>query len=106
MANLTRQEYVLCTRDGGIELTLVFPSIELATQAADHFQRLYYMAYDSDTRVDEVSKFYRPNSSISWNGNPYAGADGVRQLLIGMPKTKHDVLSFDCHPIPGLLGLT
>ncbi|KZV76374.1 NTF2-like protein [Peniophora sp. CONT] len=75
--------------------------IELATRAADHFQRLYYTAYDSDTRADTVPNFYRPNSAIAWNGSPHAGADGIRQLLMRMPKTKHDVLSYDCHPIPG-----
>ncbi|KAI0032144.1 NTF2-like protein [Vararia minispora EC-137] len=83
MANLTKED------------------IEIATRAADHFQRLYYTAYDSSTRVDDLPNFYRPNSAISWNGNPYAGAEGMRQLVMGMPKTKHDVLSFDCHPIPG-----
>jgi NTF2-related export protein 1/2 len=64
---------------------------------------LYYTAHDSTTRIDDLPNFYRPNSAVSWNGNPYAGADGVRQLMMGMPKTKHDVLSFDCHPIPGAL---
>ncbi|KAI0320070.1 NTF2-like protein [Amylostereum chailletii] len=75
--------------------------IEIATRAADHFTRLYYSAYDSSTRINDLPNFYRPNSAISWNGNPYAGADGVRDLISKMPKSKHEVLSFDCHPIPG-----
>ena len=76
-------------------------SIEIATRAADHFTRLYYSAYDSSTRVDDLPNFYRPNSAVSWNGNPYEGAQGVRELIAKMPKTQHEVQSFDCHPIPG-----
>lgn len=38
---------------------------------------------------------------MSWNGNPYEGTQGVRDLIASMPKTQHEVLSFDCHPIPG-----
>ncbi len=76
-------------------------SIEIATRAADHFTRLYYSAYDSSTRVDDLPNFYRPNSAVSWNGNPYEGSQGVRDLMAKMPKTQHEVQSFDCHPIPG-----
>jgi NTF2-related export protein 1/2 len=76
-------------------------SIEISTRAADHFTRLYYSAYDSSTRVDDLPNFYRPNSAVSWNGNPYEGSQGVRDLISKMPKTQHEVQSFDCHPIPG-----
>lgn len=76
-------------------------SIEIATRAADSFQRLYYKTYDSSTRVSDVPAFYRPSSAVSWNGKPFQGADGMRKLMEGMPVTKHDVQSFDCHPIPG-----
>ncbi|KAN0134334.1 NTF2-like protein [Lactarius tabidus] len=83
MANLTKED------------------IEIATRAADHFTRLYYSAYDSPTRVEDLPNFYRTNSAVSWNGNPYEGTQGVRDLIAKMPKTQHEVLSFDCHPIPG-----
>lgn len=76
-------------------------SIEISTRAADHFTRLYYSAYDSSTRVDDLPNFYRLNSAVSWNGNPYEGSQGVRDLISKMPKTQHEVQSFDCHPIPG-----
>ncbi|TFK26640.1 NTF2-like protein, partial [Coprinopsis marcescibilis] len=76
-------------------------SIELATRAADHFTRIYYSTYDSDTRVVDLPQFYRPTSSLTWNGKPFQGADGLRQLVENMPPTKHEVQSFDCHPIPG-----
>ncbi|KII93618.1 hypothetical protein PLICRDRAFT_171349 [Plicaturopsis crispa FD-325 SS-3] len=75
--------------------------IEIATRAADHFQRVYYTTYDSPTRVEDLPKFYRPTSSLAWNGKPYQGSDGVKDLIQKMPPTKHDVQSFDCHPIPG-----
>ena len=51
----------------------------------------------------DIPKFYRPSSAITWNGNPFAGADGVRDLLNDTPITKHEVQCFDCHPIPGRL---
>jgi NTF2-related export protein 1/2 len=76
-------------------------SIEIATRAADQFTRLYYSTYDSPTRTIDLPKFYRPSSAITWNGNPFAGADGVRDLLNDTPITKHEVQCFDCHPIPG-----
>jgi NTF2-related export protein 1/2 len=79
-----------------------YRSIEIATRAADRFTRLYYDAYDSSTRDVDVPKFYRPTSSLTWNGKPYQGSDGVRTLIENMPKTKHDVQCLDCHPIPGL----
>ncbi|KAF9015715.1 hypothetical protein BDQ17DRAFT_1341519 [Cyathus striatus] len=75
--------------------------IDIATRAADHFTRIYYTTYDSDTRLSDLPQFYRQNSSLTWNGKPFQGADGLRQLIEKMPVTKHDVQSFDCHPIPG-----
>ncbi|KAL0951654.1 hypothetical protein HGRIS_008334 [Hohenbuehelia grisea] len=75
--------------------------VEIVTRAADHFIRLYYATYDSDTRVADVPQFYRPTSSLTWNGKPYQGPDGMRELIQSMPSTKHEVNGFDCHPIPG-----
>ncbi|PSR72549.1 hypothetical protein PHLCEN_2v11542 [Hermanssonia centrifuga] len=75
--------------------------IEIAARAADNFTRLYYKTYDSATRIDDLPNFYRPSSALTWNGTPYQGSDGARQLLSKMPPTKHEVQSFDCHPIPG-----
>ena len=82
-------------------VALLFNSIEIATRAADHFTRIYYTAYDSDTRLADLPQFYRPNSSLTWNGKPFQGTDGLIQLVSKMPATKHEVQSFDCHPIPG-----
>jgi len=84
-----------------VATTLTRNDIEIATRAADHFTRIYYTTYDSATRVDDLPKFYRPSSSLTWNGKPYQGSKGVKELIENMPVTKHEVQSFDCHPIPG-----
>ncbi|KAI0308344.1 NTF2-like protein [Multifurca ochricompacta] len=68
--------------------------VEIATRAADHFTRLYYSAYDSPTRMDDL-----PISILE--RKPFEGSQGVRDLISKMPKTQHEVQSFDCHPIPG-----
>lgn len=75
-------------------------SIEIATRAADQFTRLYYSIYDSSTRVDALPNLYRPSSALTWNGEPFQGSEGVRKLMSAMPATKHEIQSFDCHPIP------
>jgi NTF2-related export protein 1/2 len=79
-------------------------SIEIATRAADNFTRIYYSAYDSSTRLGELPTLYRPTSTLTWNGTPFQGVDGLVSLE-NMPPKKHDIQSFDCHPIPGPLFL-
>lgn len=101
MSPLTQNEYVHYAVLKDLSSLNSLISIEIAARAADHFTRLYYSTYDSDTRVDDLPNFYRPTSALTWNGTPYQGSDGVRQLLSKMPPTKHEVQSFDCHPIPG-----
>lgn len=80
---------------------IIANSIEIATRAADQFTRLYYSAYDSPSRITDLPNFYRPTSAMTWNGNPFTGAEGVKDLISRMPSTKHDVQCFDCQPIPG-----
>ncbi|KLO20073.1 NTF2-like protein [Schizopora paradoxa] len=74
--------------------------IDIATRGAEQFVEFYYRAYDSDDRVESLPKFYRPSSSIVWNGNPIQGNEGVKQLIEGMPRSKHEVQLHDCHPVP------
>ncbi|KAH9849196.1 NTF2-like protein [Lenzites betulinus] len=81
--------------------TLTTNDIVIATRAAENFTRLYYTTYDSPTRISDLPNFYRPNSALTWNGRPFEGVEGVRELVSGIPVTKHEVQSFDCHPIPG-----
>ena len=70
-------------------------------RAADQFQKMFYATYDSSSRIEELPKLYRATSALSWNGKPYQGVEGVRELLTKMPVSKHEVQSYDCHPIPG-----
>ncbi|KAF5366928.1 hypothetical protein D9757_010846 [Collybiopsis confluens] len=87
--------------NGAAASNLTHDDISIATRAADKFTQLYYTTYDSASRLADLPNFYRPSSSLTWNGNPLQGADGVRQLIENMPPTKHEMQSFDCHPIPG-----
>lgn len=75
--------------------------VGIANKAAERFTHQYYTVYDSPNRVDDLPKFYRPTSAISWNGNPLQGAEGVRKLIEGMPVTSHEIQSYDCHAILG-----
>jgi NTF2-related export protein 1/2 len=50
----------------------------------------------------DLPQFYRPTSTLTWNGHPFQGVDGLKALIAKMPRTKHEVQSFDCHPIPGV----
>ena len=77
-------------------------SIDTVTRAADTFTRIYYTAYDSYNRMRDLPNFYRPSSSITWNGNTKTGVDELKELITNMPPTKHDMQSFDCHPVPGM----
>ncbi|KAI0094395.1 NTF2-like protein [Irpex rosettiformis] len=81
--------------------TLTKNDIHIVSTAAEHFTRLYYTTYDSSTRADDLPNFYRDSSAVTWNGTPFQGKAGVRELLSKMPPTKHEVQSFDCHPVPG-----
>ncbi|EJD03827.1 NTF2-like protein [Fomitiporia mediterranea MF3/22] len=74
--------------------------IDIATRGADQFVYVYYAAYDSKDRIQSVPKFYRQTSSVVWNGNPVQGDTGVRELMEKIPPSKHEIQSFDCHPIP------
>lgn len=84
--------------------SIVSSDIEIAVQAGTSFVQLYYAAYDADSRAEDVPKFYRSHSAISWNGNPIQGPEGLADLLKKMPATGHNVQSFDCHPVPNTQG--
>ena len=75
----------------------------MATRGAEQFINVYYAAYDSNDRVQSLPKFYRNASSVVWNGNPVQGDSGVTELMEKMPPSKHEVQSYDCHPIPSKL---
>lgn len=111
-STLTRSEYVTFFKRFLFEADLTFyahtctrhcatHSIDIANRGADAFLRMYYKAYDSPARGTDLPKFYRAASHVVWNGTQLVGADAVAEFLRGLPKTHHDVQSYDCHPIPG-----
>ena len=77
-----------------------FYSIDIATRGAEQFINVYYEIYDSKERDQRLPNFYRQSSTVVWNGNPKQGANGVKELVEKMPSSKHEIQSFDCHPIP------
>ncbi|KAG6830900.1 hypothetical protein H0H92_014051 [Tricholoma furcatifolium] len=78
--------------------------VEIATRAAQKFVHIYYDTYDSTNRLNDLPQYYRDSSSLVWNGKPFQGTAGIRELIEKMPSTKHEIQSFDCHPIPGLFS--
>jgi len=46
-----------------------------------------------------LARFYRPTSTILWNGNAFLGGDAYAEFLSRFPATTHEVNSFDCHPV-------
>ncbi|KAF8602345.1 NTF2-like protein [Ceratobasidium sp. AG-I] len=85
----------------GSHATVARSDVDIANRGAASFIRLYYQAYDASFRMDTVPRFYRPDSNITWNGTPVAGTEELKQFLEAMPRSIHDVQSYDCHPIPG-----
>ncbi|KAK0568974.1 hypothetical protein OC861_001411 [Tilletia horrida] len=90
-----------------------------SVRSAEDFVRAYYAATDSPNRVRVVPLLYSPTASIVWNGTPVpavgdaaaagpsngaeaganAGSGGLAALLASMPGSKHDVTTFDAHPL-------
>ena len=85
----------------GCYLTYIsIASVDVATRGAERFLRVYYNAYDSKDRAQNLPKFYLPTATAVWNGNPLQGADGVKKFIEKMPNSKHSIISFDCQAIP------
>ncbi|KAF9505909.1 hypothetical protein BS47DRAFT_1374220 [Hydnum rufescens UP504] len=74
--------------------------VDVANRGAENFVRIFYAAYDSAQRGETVPKFYRPNTTFNWNGTHIKG-DEIRDFLLKIPPTKHEVQSYDCHAVPG-----
>ncbi|KAF8336984.1 NTF2-like protein, partial [Cantharellus anzutake] len=72
---------------------------DIANRGAVNFVRVFYSAYDSEKRVETIPKFYRPTSTFHWNGNLILH-DKLLEFLGGLPATKHDIHTYDCHAVP------
>lgn len=45
-------------------------------------------------------KFYRDTSHITYNGTAVNGENAIKVFLEQLPISKHEIQSYDCHPIP------
>ncbi|CAH7672740.1 hypothetical protein BY996DRAFT_4578967 [Phakopsora pachyrhizi] len=73
-----------------------------ANKQAELFVDVYYSTYDSASRPKKLPELYRFDARIVWNGNAISGPASLREaLLTTMSYTKHEILSFNAHVIPG-----
>ncbi|KAF8586258.1 NTF2-like protein [Ramaria rubella] len=79
--------------------SLTSSDVEIANRGADEFLRVYYATYDSAQRVEGLPKFYHDTSYLTYNGTMVTGPGAIKELLERLPVTKHEVQSYDCHPI-------
>jgi len=79
--------------------------IELAGRAADDFIAIFYTNMDAASGRANLAKLYRPSSTLVWNGNKIQGLEALNDFYSKLPPSRHDVISYDCHPIPGTEGM-
>jgi NTF2-related export protein 1/2 len=70
----------------------------LTVVESQNFYRQFFKALDGYRQ--NLGQFLRNDSAIVWNGNPIGGVDAFLQMYSTMPITQHEVLSFNCHPLP------
>jgi NTF2-related export protein 1/2 len=66
---------------------------------AEDFTKIFYQHLDASAQRPILKSFYRPTSTILWNGNAFLGGDAYVDFLIRFPATQHEVHNFDCHPV-------
>jgi NTF2-related export protein 1/2 len=69
----------------------------LTFTGAEQFTQLFYRNIDGQRA--QLRAFYRPTSTILWNGNAFIGGDAYTDFMARFPATSHEVNSFDCHPV-------
>ena len=72
---------------------------DLALATAQAFVGSFYTQMDRSRQT--LPDLYRDDVRCSWNGNAAAGRREVETLLSRLPASKHEVQSYDCHPVPG-----
>ncbi|KAI9634430.1 uncharacterized protein MKK02DRAFT_37961 [Dioszegia hungarica] len=79
-------------------------ALDAASHGAIAFCQIYYEAYDEPTRRDtEIPQLFLPQAKVVWNGNPVpADLPNFMGFLKGVPLSRHDLQTLDCHPIPVL----
>ncbi|PVG03044.1 NTF2-like protein [Serendipita vermifera] len=76
------------------------PEVDGINRTAEGFLQLYYDLMDGSQRDANIVLLYRDTSLMIWNGETITGAEKA-QFLAKMPESKHEIQSWDCHPIPG-----
>ncbi|KAG8834692.1 hypothetical protein FRC18_001619 [Serendipita sp. 400] len=99
------------------------PDVDEINRAAEGFLQIYYDRMDGGSRDANIVELYRESSVMIWNGETVNGAQKVwgnrhstlhpkrphnglfenkiKEFLATMPESKHEIQSWDCHPIPG-----
>jgi len=75
--------------------------VDAVNRAAEGFLQIYYECMDGPLRDANIVKLYRDVSTMIWNGEVVTGAEKIKDFLAKMPESKHEIQSWDCHPIPG-----
>ena len=58
----------------------------------------YYTLLDTD-RTKLLRSLIKPDTIVSWNGNPLTSAMYESLVLEQLSRSQHRVSSFDCHPL-------
>ncbi|EMR09647.1 hypothetical protein PNEG_02230 [Pneumocystis murina B123] len=70
--------------------------IDVISKGAESFINIFFKCMDNNR--DILHQFYRPFSTIVWNGNAFVGLS-YAEFVKRLPNSHHEVQSFDCHPI-------
>ncbi|GFZ43431.1 hypothetical protein JCM24511_01151 [Saitozyma sp. JCM 24511] len=83
-------------------------AIDAASHGAIAFCQIYYEAYDEPTRrASEIPQLFLPDAKIIWNGNPVLpDPASLAAFLAGVPLSRHDLQTLDCHPVAGALRVS
>ncbi|GAO50662.1 NTF2-like protein [Saitoella complicata NRRL Y-17804] len=76
--------------------------VEISAQGAEAFVPLYYKVLDTNRSV--IGRFYRPTSTIIWNGRPFTLESFVNEYATRLPTTKHEVQVIDAQPMIGTVA--
>lgn len=77
------------------------PDVDEVNRAAEGFLQMYYDFMDAPLRNANIINMYRETSTMLWNGQTLTGAEKIKEFLGTVPESKHEIQSWDCHPIPG-----
>lgn len=69
-----------------------------STDLGERFVSVFFKALDNYR--ENLGNYILPDAAIVWQGNPIAGRDNFLAMYNNMPpETRHDVTSFDVHPL-------